>query len=162
MIDLSLQIQRYCRYTQYNSRKRKQALIYLYKSTDELQVATSGLVEVYSNIGTGKPGKWSTPKTLLEVNAPERNALISYIRGKFVTVSFEDTRHAPPDQSFANNLQSAIYSGNDIIDDVLPSTKEDNKEQADKYGVHATRLSLTHEDACFYDQRTRETSIHLL
>ena len=84
------------------------------KSVPKVPLTVGDMIEVYQKRGYEKRGKWSDPKPILSVNQLARSVNVPRRNGREITVSFEDTRTALPQQSFAQLGQDGIDSLDDL------------------------------------------------
>ena len=102
--------------------RRKLALILRSKAVNETPLTVGDMVEVYQKRDSEKRGKWSSPKPLLSVNHSARSVNVPGRNGREITVAFEDTRAALPQQSFAQLVQDGLDTLDDLTMDNLDMT----------------------------------------
>ena len=132
--------------------RRKMALILKSKATKDVSFSVGDMVEVYSNTGMNKKGKWSTPKIVLLVDKQSGNITVPGKNGRRAIVAAEDARLALPDDSLASAVQRAIDEVDDVIDYAADA-------QAEAVSTAPPLTVLTHEDADFSGSNAESTRV---
>ena len=126
--------------------RRKLALILKSKATKEIPIQVSELVEVYQKKQHEKRGKWSVPKPVILVDQAARSVTVPASNNRVLTIALENIRAAIPQDSLASTVQLGIDELDQVIDELLTKTgDEENDAALDRDCVESNTPATSHQ-----------------